>query len=545
MKKLILLFSIFIMGAWHPVQSQYKVDRPKLVVGIVVDQMRYDYLTRFYSKYGDGGFKRLLNEGFSCENSHYNYIPTYTAVGHASIYTGTTGSTHGIISNYWYDKFERKSIYCVDDFNYPAVGTNSTAEQKSPYRMLTTTVTDELRLSQNMKGKTIAVGLKDRSAVLPGGHSSNGSYWFHGMEEGNFVTSAYYMDALPKWVSQFNESGLKETYIGMKWETLYPIKEYTESIEDDNVYENPFEGEVKPVFPHDLPELKDFNGGYDLINTTPFGNTLVMEFAKAAIEGEKLGARGYTDFLAVSFSSPDLIGHRFGVDSKEVQDTYLRLDRDLADLLNFLDQKVGKGEYTVFLTADHAAVQVPAYLKSKKIPAGYFDEAAFGNFIREHCASKWGSAEIIEYISNFQIFLRPEKLNELKLSKEEVSNDLVELIINYEGVNKALTAMTLQRTEFSHGMLSRLQKGYNQKLSGDVLWIPDPAVTSYSHHGSAHGSGYSYDTHVPVIFYGKGFKRGATHEKVEIIDIAPTISSLLKISFPNGSSGRVIESALK
>ncbi len=545
MKKLILLFSIFIMGAWHPVQSQYKVDRPKLVVGIVVDQMRYDYLTRFYPKYGEGGFKRLLNEGFSCENSHYNYIPTYTAVGHASIYTGTTGSTHGIISNYWYDKFERKSIYCVDDFNYPAVGTTSTAEQKSPYRMLTTTVTDELRLSQNMNGKTIAVGLKDRSAVLPGGHSSNGSYWFHGMEEGNFVTSAYYMDALPKWVNQFNESGLKESYIGMKWETLYPIKEYTESIEDDNVYENPFEGEVKPVFPHDLPELKDFNGGYDLIKTTPFGNTLVMEFAKAAIEGEKLGARGYTDFLALSFSSPDLIGHRFGVDSKEIQDTYLRLDRDLAELLNFLDQKVGKGEYTVFLTADHAAVQVPAYLKSKKIPAGYFDEAAFGNFIREHCASKWGSSEIIEYMSNFQIFLRPEKLNELKLSKEEVSNDLVELIINYEGVNKALTAMTLQRTEFSHGMLSRLQKGYNQKLSGDVLWIPDPAVTSYSHHGSTHGSGYSYDTHVPVIFFGKGIKRGVTHEKVEIIDIAPTISSLLKISFPNGSSGRVIESVLK
>jgi predicted AlkP superfamily pyrophosphatase or phosphodiesterase len=545
MKKLILLFSIFIMGACHPIQSQYKVDRPKLVVGIVVDQMRYDYLTRFYPKYGEGGFKRLLNEGFSCENSHYNYIPTYTAVGHASIYTGTTGSTHGIISNYWYDKFERKSIYCVDDFNYPAVGTTSAAEQKSPYRMLTTTVTDELRLSQNMKGKTIAVGIKDRSAVLPGGHSSNGSYWFHGMEEGNFVTSAYYMEALPKWVSQFNESGLKERYMAMKWETLYPIEEYSESIEDDNIYENPFEGEVKPVFPHDLHELKDLNGGYDLIKTTPFGNSLVMEFAKAAVEGEELGKRGYTDFLAISFSSPDYIGHRFGVDSKEVQDTYLRLDRDLAELLSFLDQKVGKGEYTVFLTADHAAVQVPAYLKSKKIPAGYFDEAAFGNFIREHCTSKWGSSEIVEDISNFQIFLKPEKLNELKLSKEEVSKDLVDLIINYEGVNKALTAMTLQRTEFTYGILSRLQKGYNQKLSGDVLWIPDPAVISYSHHGSTHGSGYSYDTHVPVMFYGKGIKRGVTHEAVEIIDIAPTISSLLKISFPNGSSGRVIESALK
>jgi predicted AlkP superfamily pyrophosphatase or phosphodiesterase len=545
MNKLILLFSIFIMGATSSMQSQYKLDRPKLVVGIVVDQMRYDYLTRFYSKYGDGGFKRLLNEGFSCENSHYNYIPTYTAVGHASIYTGTTGSTHGIISNYWYDKFEKKSIYCVDDFNYPAVGTSSTMEQKSPYRMMTTTVTDELRLSQNMKGKTIAVGLKDRSAVLPGGHSSNGSYWFHGLDEGNFVTSAYYMEALPKWVNKFNQSGLKENYIGMKWETLYPIKDYTESIEDENIYEEPFTGEVKPVFPHDLPELKELNGGYDLLKTTPFGNSLVMEFAKAAIEGEKLGARGYTDFLAISFSSPDYIGHRFGVDSKEIQDTYLRLDRDLAELLNYLDQKVGKGQYTVFLTADHAAVQVPAYLKSKKIPAGYFNEAAFENFIREHCATRWGSSEIIEYISNFQIFLNHEKLKELKLLKEEVSDDLVDLIINYQGVSKALTGLTLQRAEFSEGMLSRLQKGYNQKLSGDVLWIPDPALIPYSRTGSTHGSGYSYDTHVPVIFYGKGIKRGITREPVEIIDIAPTISSLLKISFPNGSSGRVIESVLE
>lgn len=546
MKKLILLFSILIVGATATVQSQYKVDRPKLVVGIVVDQMRYDYLTRFYSKYGEDGFKRLLNEGFSCENSHYNYMPTYTAVGHASIYTGTTGSSHGIISNYWYDKFERKSIYCVDDLNYAAVGTADPGEQKSPYRMMTTTVTDELRLSQNMKGKTIAVGLKDRSAVLPGGHSSNGSYWFHGLDEGNFVTSAYYMDALPKWVNKFNESGLKENYIAMKWETLYPIKEYTESIEDDNVYEEAFAGEVKPVFPHDLPELKDLNGRFDLLKTTPFGNSLVMQFAKAAVEGEKLGARGYTDFLAISFSSPDYIGHRFGVDSKEVQDTYLRLDRDLAELLDFLDQKLGKDQYTVFLTADHGAVQVPAYLKSNKIPAGYFDETAFGNFIREHCASRWESSEIVEDISNFQIFLNHEKLKELKLTKEEVSDDLVDLIINFEGVNKAVTGLTLQRAQFSYGILSRLQKGYNQKLSGDVLWILDPAfIGSYSHKGSTHGTGYSYDTHVPVIFYGKGIKKGATREPVEIIDVAPTISSLLKISFPNGSNGRVIESALE
>lgn len=545
MKKLTLLFWFFATATTMLGQSADGLDRPKLVVGIVVDQMRYDYLTRFYSKYGEDGFKRLMNEGFNCENSHYNYVPTVTAVGHASIYTGTTGSTHGIISNYWYDKFQKQSIYCVDDFDYPAVGTSAEGEQKSPHRLLTTTVTDELRLSQNMNSKTIAIGIKDRSAVLPGGHSSNGSYWFHGREEGSFVTSGYYMDALPEWVNKFNSSGLVESYLKMKWETLLPISEYSESIEDQNVYESPFNGEQEPVFPHDLPALKDLNGGYDLLKSTPFGNSLLVEFAKAAIEGEKLGQRGYTDFLAISFSSPDYIGHRFGVDSKEVQDTYLRLDRDLADLLNYLDQKIGKGEYTLFLTADHAAVQVPAYLKSQKIPGGYFDSEAFKGFIREHCAQKWGSPDLIEDISNFQVFLSREKLKELELSKEEVSDALVELIIDYQGIHKVVSANTLQRTEFRQGILSRIQNGYNQKLSGDVLCVPDPAVISYSHTGSSHGSGYAYDTHVPIIFFGKGIQTGVSREHVDIIDIAPTISSMLKISFPNGSNGRVIERALK
>lgn len=545
MKK-ILLASWLAMAIFQvSAQSESALERPKLVVGIVVDQMRYDYLTRFYNKYKEDGFKRLMNEGFNCENSHFNYIPTYTAVGHASIYTGATGSAHGIISNNWYDKFQKQSIYCVDDFQYAAVGTGSAGEQKSPHRLLTTTVTDELRLAQNMKGKTISISIKDRGAVLPGGHSANGSYWFHGLGEGNFVTSEYYMEELPKWVDQFNKSGLKDEYLSSKWETLYPIKSYTESIEDDNSYENPFQGELKPVFPHDLPAIKEENGRYDLIKSTPFGNSLVAAFAKAAIEGEKLGEDAYTDFLAVSFSSPDYIGHRFGVDSKEVQDTYLRLDRDIADLLNYLDAKIGRGEYTLFLTADHAAVQVPAYLKSKKIPAGYFDDMAFDVFLRQNCEKKWGSQDIIENISNFQIFFNREKLRELGLNRNEVAEGLVDLIIDYKGIHKAISSKALQNVEFTKGIMSKLQNGYNQKLSGDVLWIPDPAVISYSEHGSTHGSGYSYDSHVPVIFFGKGINRGHTREKVEIIDIAPTLSSLLKISFPNGNTGRVIERALK
>ena len=545
MRKIFLVLGFILAATNLFAQSEKGLDRPKLVVGIVVDQMRYDYLIRFYDKYGDDGFKRLMREGFNCENSNFNYIPTVTAVGHASIYTGTTGKTHGIIANDWYDKFQKQSIYCVDDFNYAAVGTTAAGEQKSPHRLMTTTLTDQLRLSQNMKGKTISISIKDRGAVLPGGHTSNGSYWFRGQDDGKFISSTYYMETLPSWVDKFNRSGLVDAYMSQKWETLYPIKDYTESIEDDNIYEDPFQGELKPVFPHDLPALKDLNGGYDLIKSTPFGNSMIAAFAKAAVEGEKLGTGKYTDFLALSFSSPDYIGHRFGVDSKEVQDNYLRLDKDIADLLSYLDEKIGKGQYTLFLTADHAALEVPAYLKSIKLPAANFDRMDFDNRVKQYCAKEWGSVELIENISNNQIFLNHDKLKELNLNKEEVTGELVELLINMKGIHKAVSASTLEKSEFNRGLLYRLQNGYNQKLSGDVLWIPEPAVNGSFDKGSSHGSGYSYDTHIPVIFFGKGINAGSTREKVEIIDIAPTISSLLKITPPNGSDGRIIESALK
>jgi predicted AlkP superfamily pyrophosphatase or phosphodiesterase len=353
------------------------------------------------------------------------------------------------------------------------------------------------------------------------------------------------MEALPDWAVKFNESGLRDEFMNQKWETLYPIDNYTESIEDDNVYESPFQGELKPVFPHNLPALKEMNGGYDLIKSTPFGNSMIVAFAKAAIEGEELGDGRYTDFLALSFSSPDYIGHQFGADSKEVQDNYLRLDRDIADLLSYLDVRIGKGEYTLFLTADHAALPVPAYLKSRKIPASSFDNVDFVIRVKQYCAKQWGSPELIENVSNHQIFLNREKLLELKLSKKEVSEGLVEFLINTRGIHKAVASHTLEQAEFTRGVLSRLQNGYNQKLSGDVLWIPDPVVIGSFEKGSSHGSGYSYDSHVPVIFFGKGIRSGVTSERVDVIDIAPTVSALLKITFPSGSRGRVIENALK
>ncbi len=547
MKKLtpLVIITIVCLFSFVPIKKE-EPKKPKLVIGIVIDQMRYDYLTRFASKYGKGGFNRLLNGGFSLENAHYNYIPTYTAVGHASIYTGTTPVNHAIISNNWYDKYLKETIYCVDDNNYKTIGNNGSGGEKSPFRMLTTTITDQLRLAQNMNGKTIGIAIKDRSAILPAGHTANAAYWFDGGTKGEWISSSYYLNELPKWVKKFNKNGKVDEYLSKPWETLYDIKTYSESIADDNSFEMSFKGEQKPVFPHNIPKLKSKNNNYSIIKAIPAGNTITADFAKAAVINEKLGKGKYTDFLAVSFSSTDYVGHQFGVASKEVEDTYLRLDKDLADFFSFLDKEIGLGNYTLFLTADHAAVQVPKYLKSIKIPANYFSYKKFKDYINNITLKYFKSDKLVENISNFQVFLNKEKIEELKLNANQVAEKIADKAINYKGIYKSVTAKTLQTTSFNSGILNSLQNGYNQKFSGDVLLVPTPSSLStyYKDGGTSHGSGYSYDTHIPIIFYGNGIKKGTSKKKYEIIDITPTISNLLKIEFPNGSTGKIIEEAL-
>ncbi|WP_042249682.1 alkaline phosphatase family protein, partial [Jejuia pallidilutea] len=350
-----------------PISAQE--DNPKLVVGIVVDQMRYDYLTRFDKKFGENGFKRMMREGFNCKNNHFNYVPTYTGPGHASIYTGTTPKYHGIIGNNWYDKDIKKMVYCAGDTTVNSVGTAAASGLMSPHRMLTTTFADENRLFTQMRGKTIGVSIKDRGAILPAGHSANAAYWFQGGQEGNWISSTFYMDALPKWVNNFNNSKKAESYI-KDWNTFYDIETYTESGADLNNFEGKFKGKETATFPYNLKALSKKNGGFNILKTTPYGNSLTADFALAAIDGEGLGQDNITDVLTVSFSSTDYVGHKFGVNSKEIEDTYIRLDKDLERFFAALDEKVGKGEYVVFLTADHGAIDVPAYLQSAKIPAG-------------------------------------------------------------------------------------------------------------------------------------------------------------------------------
>ena len=521
--------------------NEANFERPKLVVGIVVDQMRYDYLIKFRNKYGENGFKKLMNNGYNLENVHYNYIPTYTAVGHTSIFTGTTPTNHGIISNNWYDKYEKKSIYCVDDDTYETVGAK-TGGKKSPYRMLTTTIADQLRLAQNMKGKSIGISIKDRSAILPAGHTANAAYWFEGGDEGKFISSTFYMHELPNWVKEFNNSGKANNYLNQTWDTYYDIKTYTETIADNNNYEGLFNGKEQPTFPYNLKELRTKNDNFSLLKAVPFGNSIVTDFAEATIIGEQLGGSDYTDFLSISYSSTDYVGHQFGVDAKELEDTYIRMDKEIERLILFLDKHVGTNKYTLFLTADHAAVEVPAYLNSLKIPGGYFDSSAFTETLNAFMKSRFNSTELIENISNYQIYLNKEKLKSLNLDSNNVSQIIADEIKN---VYKTVTGHTLQTTNFDMGVLQTLQNGYNQKFSGDVLFVPNPSTITYDKTGSTHGSGYSYDTHVPLIFYGKGIKKGQSDSYYTIIDIAPTITSFLKIAQTNGNTGKPILEVLK
>ncbi|MEX2594064.1 MAG: alkaline phosphatase PafA [Anditalea sp.] len=512
--------------------------KPKLVVGIVVDQMRQEYLYKFEDRYVEGGFKRLMHEGFMMKNGHYNYIPTYTGSGHASVYTGTTPATHGIIGNDWYVRKLNKTIYCAGDSTVTAVGGTDKNGKISPRNLLTTTITDELRFASNKRSKAVGIAIKDRGAALPAGHLGD-AYWFDS-ETGEFMTSSYYTQQLPEWVVGFNKRGLTKKYLSEKWETLLPIETYKQSITDNNDFESPFIGRETTSFPYDLPALMENNGGLGLISSTPYGNSLTLEMAYAALEGEQLGKRGETDFLAVSFSSPDYIGHRFGPSSIEVEDNYLRLDRELAKFLDHLDKEYGKGEYLVFLTADHGVADVVNYMKSEKVPAGSLDTRFVLTQLKGFTNQQFGEGNWILNYSNDQIFLNRDLMVHKDLDLEKAQREIAQFLLKFDGIKETYTSSDMKRFEYNFGRKNLLQMGYNHKASGDIMVIMEPAWLTNSTRGTTHGSGYKYDTHVPIIFYGWNIKAGNSAEYVTITDIAPTLAMLLKTRIPNGATGEPI-----
>lgn len=529
---------LFVPAFLFSQQPAPKSTKPKLIVGIVVDQMRYDYIYKYWDKYGTGGFRRLVNEGFNCKNAQYNYMPTYTGPGHASIYTGTTPSVHGIISNAWYSKEKKRMVYCSEDPVAVGAGTHEREGMMSPVNMLSTTFCDELRLFSNFRSRVFTVSLKDRGAILPGGHSANAAYWLES-KTGNWISSSHYMKELPVWVQEENKKDRVGKYLSGDWSTLLPLEKYTESAADDNPHEGLYAGESKPVFPHRLAEIVT-KAGKGLIKATPFGNAIVKDFAMEMIRQEKLGKGAFTDVLAISFSSPDYVGHQFGPQSVELEDTYLRLDRDLAELLTFLDLWIGKANVLVFLTADHAAAEVPSYVMSKKLPGGYFNERAVTDSLHAWSMKKYGDSLLANH-SNFQLFLDEGKVKKKGLELVLVEDQFSQWILSCKGVSESLPGWALRRNAYVQKPYSLMQAGYMPKRSGNVLYNLFPGWMEYETTGTTHGSPWSYDTRVPLLWYGWQIPKGESAGEVLITDIAPTISVLMNMNFPSGCTGKPIK----
>ena len=487
MKK-ILILSLALLSLTATAQK-----RPALVVGIVVDQMRYDYLNKYYDRYSNNGFKRLMNEGMNCTDNHYNYAPTVTAAGHASVYTGTVPAVHGIVGNEWIEVSNGKKMYCTDDSTVQTVGSKSKAGMMSPKNLWTSTITDQLKMAQNYKSKSISIALKDRGSILPGGHTADAAYWYDSAD-GYWISSSFYLKELPTWVQKFNLEGRPQKLVSQGWNTLYPISTYTRSAEDDSPYESKLPKEKSSAFPHDL------KGGnaLEVIRTTPYGNNLTKEFALKAIEEEKLGKNGTTDFLAISFSSTDHVGHSFGPQSIEIEDVYLRLDQDIAEILSYLDAKIGKNQYLVFL--------------------------------------------IIAGNDNYQIYLNQANLARLQISMEAVGKVLEKSFKKQPGFAELVNMREAASSPIPSLYREMITNGYNQHRSGDFMYLLKPQWFSSSYKtGTTHSSLYAYDTHVPLLFFGWNVKPKEINQRTNISDISSTLANWLKINEPSGSIGKVIQ----
>jgi predicted AlkP superfamily pyrophosphatase or phosphodiesterase len=534
---LLAWLAVLLPAGAQSVNNKTTTGKPKLVVGLVIDQMRWDYLYRYSSLYGDQGFKRLLKEGFTCENTMIPYTPTYTAPGHTCIYTGSIPAIHGITSNGWYDRQTGKYVYCTDDSTVSAVGGSSKAGKMSPENMWTTSITDELRLSNNFKSKVIGIALKDRGAILPAGHSANAAYWYDD-KAGKWISSTHYMEALPQWVNAFNDKDPVSKYMSADWNTLLPEFKYTASTIDNKPYEWPIKGLETVTFPHPLSAItKD---KFDAFKTTPFANTYTLDFAKAAVENELLGKNTVPDFLAVSISSTDYIGHSFGPNSVEAEDTYLRLDKDIAGFLSFLDAKVGKGNYLFFLSADHGAAHVPAFLNEHKINGAGIDDEELEKNLNRKVETKFGYKKGVEHVSSYQVYLQDSLRS---------NEDLKEFII-VELKKEAYIQTAVDLTELAEATLPAVQKerianGYTPGRSGDIQFIFKPGYFDGSSKGTTHGLWNPYDSHIPLLFFGTGIKPGKLYRETYMTDIAPTLAALLQIQMPSGCVGHVITEVIK
>ncbi len=535
---LLFLFTfLFITGSYAKKTSEE--DQPKLIVGIVVSGMRYDYLQRYSGQFGEGGFKRLMEEGMNCRNAHHDYMLSEPSSGFAAISTGAYPSAHGIVSDFWYDRLKDEILFSVSDDKARTLGGNYGEGQFSPSRLLLNTLSDEFRISTLFESKVISISPDPRASVLMGGHSSDASYWYD-PSTGNMITSNYYMDSLPVWVEEFNRKGLADIYLGKTWTTLFPDSTYIRSLPDNNDYETGL-GEQK-TFPYSLSEISTRSRDrvdYGLLRYTPFSNSYTMDFAVSAILQEELGKDGATDWLFLNFSASGYAGERFSSLSREMEDIYLRLDRDIEHLLNYLDETVGLENTLVYLTADNAISHEPTWLKAQKIPSGYFNYNLAVSLLKTYLNVIYGTGDWVKFYYAKQIYLNQLLMDESGISYEEIQDRVSRFMVQFEGVVNVVTSESLLKNDYTSGTLMKMQRAFNQKRSGDVLlhlnpgWIEKDVDRKIS-------SSFHYESHVPLMFYGWSVEPGEVADRVSVTDIMPTLAFMLNVTVPTGMSGAII-----
>lgn len=542
---LLLVFLLINRATEAQINRSIPSEKPKLIVQVVVSQMRFDYLNRYWDKFGDNGFKQLVNEGTYCRNARYNYLLTQAYPGLATIATGANPSVHGIISDKWFNRNTGNQIEATADEKVNTIGGSFFSGKYSAKNLVTSTFGDELKLN-NPNSKVISIALDAGSAILLGGHSANGMYWFD-TEKGLWVSSSYYTDALPAWLDTFNSKGFAKLYTEREWKALQPIQNYEEadtaavkSVEKKKSLAEKLKGMMDGIIGKPQPKT-DFKA----LLENPYGNLLTKDLAIATIVGENLGTDEHPDLLCITFSANRFIGGKFGPHSIEMEDTYLRLDRELAHFLEFINSTIGKENCLFVLTSDQGVASTPDYLEKSKIPGGYFDPKKAMILLGSYLNALYGQGNWITGYHDKQIYLNHKLIEDSNLNLADFQQKVTDFMLEFSGVANSTTAHNLQNGNFANGIMVKFQNSYNQRRSGDVIINLEPGWVERNGSITSANSPYDYDSHVPLIFYGWKAKRKSVLTPVYINDIAPTLSILLGITWPNGATGSPIKEMLE
>lgn len=533
-----------------------KPTRPRLVLLIAVDQFRYDYIERFGDLFAGNGIRRLLREGASWSEANYDHVPTETAPGHATMLTGAWPSETGIIANDWYDRAEGKRVNNVGDETARALGGGANEVASSPRNLLCSTLGDELKLATNNRSRVVGVSLKNRAAILPAGRMADAAYWFSSLT-GDFVSSTYYFERLPDWVARFNAARPADKFFGAKWERLLPAAEYERRAGPDDAPWEKGDGKLSYTFPHVMTGglAKPGPEFYDALAYSPFTNDVLVDFAAQALANERLGEDADTDVLTVSFSANDIVGHRYGPYSQEVMDVTLRVDRQIARLLDVVDARVGLRNTLVAFTADHGVAPSPPHAASARLPGGYVKVTDVMKAVRERLSVRFkksserdNTADYVQIYSNGQIYFNRPALERDGVRVEDAERVAGEAALTIPGVARYFTRTQLLNNSVSQSdaVARRVLHGYNARRSGDVVLISEPFRYLADYVAVAtHGTPYSYDTHVPLVIMGGGVAPGRYRQPATPADIAPTLAALLGVQAPSSATGRVLVEALK